>query len=80
MAVTRADGHGHMALLVSEMAAISVAWRSPKKKMPTQSSEAAGLPADEEVCGTIWFGTPAGPLPQPPTKRLSVADVLRRSE
>ena len=55
-------------------------WTSGPVNFDPRFAEAAGLPADEEVCGTIWFGTPAGPLPQPPTKRLSVADVLRRSE
>jgi nitroreductase len=39
----------------------------------------AGIPEYERVVGTLWFGTPAD-VPKPPSKHLSVDEVLQVSE
>mmetsp|Transcript_27302 Transcript_27302/g.54621 ORF Transcript_27302/g.54621 Transcript_27302/m.54621 type:complete len:238 (-) Transcript_27302:72-785(-) len=38
-----------------------------------------GLPDDEYVVGTLWFGTPSL-TPEPPKKKLSPAEVLTRHD
>ena len=42
--------------------------------------EAAGIPDNEYVVGTIWFGQAAGDAPPAPPKRLALGDVLIRHE
>ena len=53
-----------------------------KKTRPTStpaSGAAAGLPEDEYVVGTLWFGEAAA-QPDAPTKRLSMEEVLIRHD
>ena len=54
-------------------------WTTGPVNFEPRFAAAAGLPDGEEVCGTLWFGTPAV-VPLPPKKKLGVADVLRRSD
>ena len=55
-------------------------WTTGPVNFDPRFGEAAGLPSDEYVVGTIWFGQPAGAMPKPPLKRLSVDEVLVRHE
>ena len=53
-------------------------WTSGPVNFDPRFAQAAGLPDGEQVCGTLWFGTP-DKVPPPPQKRMGVAEVLRRS-
>ena len=54
-------------------------WTSGPVNFDPRFAEAAGLPKGEEVVGTLWFGTPEK-VPEPPKKRLGMAEVLRRTD
>jgi len=51
-------------------------WTTGPVNFDTGFPAAAGIPQDERVVGTIWFGKPAD-QPKPPGKKFSVDDVLR---
>lgn len=55
-------------------------WTTGKVNFDPRFGDAAGLPSNEYVVGTIWFGAAAGVPPLPPKKRLSLAEVLSRHE
>ena len=55
-------------------------WTTGKVNFDPRFGAAAGLPSNEYVVGTIWFGAAAGVPPLPPKKRLSLAEVLSRHE
>jgi len=50
-------------------------WTTGPVNFDASFPAAAGIPDDERVVGTIWFGTPTD-KPKPPPKKLSVDDVL----
>ena len=52
-------------------------WTTGAVNFDARFGAAAGLPADEYVVGTLWFGR-AATTPPPPAKRLGVEEVLRR--
>ena len=54
-------------------------WTTGAVNFDPRFGEAAGLPPNEYVVGTIWFGTASKP-PKPVPRRLSVAEVLRRHD
>ena len=56
---------------------IGTKWTSGAVNFDPRFADAAGLPADEYVVGTIWFGRNAGAPPPMPRKRLAIEDVLR---
>jgi len=58
-------------------------WTSGPVNFDPRFAGAVGLPDDEYVVGTIWFGAAAGEkqkAPPAPAKRLAVGDVLRQSD
>ena len=52
-------------------------WTTGAVNFDARFGAAAGLPDDEYVVGTLWFGR-AATTPPPPAKRLGVEEVLRR--
>ena len=52
-------------------------WTTGPVNFDERFAAAAGLPANEYVVGTIWFGAAEGAPPPTPQKRLAVDDVLR---
>ena len=58
---------------------IGTKWTTGAVNFDARFGDAAGLPDDEYVVGTIWFGAPAGDV-KAGTRRLSVEDVLRKHE
>ena len=54
-------------------------WTTGAVNFDPRFQAAAGLPANEYVVGTIWFGEAAAE-PKPPQKRLRVEDVLSRHD
>jgi len=54
-------------------------WTTGPVNFDPDFAQAAGLPSDEYVVGTIWFGTPAS-QPKPPPKKLARDDVFIRHE
>lgn len=54
-------------------------WTSGPVNFDNRFAAAAGLPPNEEVVGTLWFGTPEK-VPEPPRKRLAMEEVLRRTD
>jgi len=61
------------------LAGLGTKWTTGPVNFDEGFAEAAGLPANEHVVGTVWFGTPAK-MPTAPRKRLSVQDVLLRHD
>tara|TARA_B110001452_G_scaffold192675_1_gene162678 strand:+ start:256 stop:939 length:684 start_codon:yes stop_codon:yes gene_type:complete len=55
-------------------------WTSGPVNFDPSFRETVGIPENEYVVGTIWFGEPAGAHPAPPAKRLSMDEVLCRHE
>ena len=55
-------------------------WTTGAVNFDPRFGEAAGVPADEYVVGTLWFGEPVGSPPAPPSKRLTLEEVLCRHE
>jgi len=56
-------------------------WTSGPVNFDPRFAGAVGLPDDEYVVGTVWFGAAAGEkAPPAPAKRLAVGDVLRQSD
>ena len=58
---------------------IGTKWTSGAVNFDPRFAAAAGLPEDEYVVGTIWFGKAAAE-PEAPQKRLTVEDVLCRHD
>ena len=56
---------------------VGTKWTTGAVNFDARFGAAAGLPADEYVVGTLWFGR-AATTPPPPAKRLGVEGVLRR--
>jgi nitroreductase len=54
-------------------------WTTGPVNFDGRFAAAAGLPSDEYMVGTIWFGRAAKGA-QPPRKRLSAADALSRCD
>lgn len=53
-------------------------WTTGPVNFDPRFAEAVGLPMEEYVVGTIWFGEAiGGATPRPPQKRLATDDVLR---
>ena len=57
---------------------VGTKWTTGPVNFDSRFGAAAGLPETEFVVGTIWFGEAAGEPPPPPTKRLSIDQVLSR--
>ena len=55
-------------------------WTTGPVNFDPRFGPAVGLPANEYVVGTIWFGAAAGEPPKPPLKRLSLDEVLCRHD
>ena len=51
-------------------------WTSGGVNFDPRFRECAGIPDDQYVVGTIWFGEAAGPPPKAPRKKLSTEEVL----
>jgi len=58
---------------------IGTKWTTGPVNFDERFGEAAGVPEDEYVVGTMWFGT-AAKVPDAPRKRLSLEDVLTRHD
>mmetsp|Transcript_4 Transcript_4/g.11 ORF Transcript_4/g.11 Transcript_4/m.11 type:complete len:259 (-) Transcript_4:186-962(-) len=58
---------------------IGTKWTTGPVNFDPRFGEAAGLPENEFVVGTMWFGK-AGKTPEAPKKRLSIEDVLTRHD
>lgn len=59
---------------------IGTKWTSgPVNFDPKFGDAVGGVPKNERVVGTLWFGT-ASVTPRPPRKRLAVQDVLSRHD
>jgi len=58
---------------------IGTKWTTGPVNFDPRFGEAAGLPADEYVIGTVWFGRAAA-QPKAPRKRLSAEDLLSRHD
>lgn len=58
---------------------IGTKWTTGPVNFDPQFGQAAGLPSNEYVVGSMWFGNPAS-TPSPPVKKLSVEDVLTKHE
>lgn len=58
---------------------IGTKWTTGPVNFDPRFSQAVGLPSNEYVVGTVWFGT-AAVQPEPPRKRLAVEDVLCRHD
>ena len=56
---------------------IGTKWTTGAVNFDPRFGAAAGLPDDEYVVGTIWFGEAAA-QPTPPPKRLPLEKVLTR--
>ena len=56
---------------------VGTKWTTGPVNFDPRFAAAAGLPDDEYVVGTIWFGE-AAKEPKPPRKRLSAGDVLTK--
>ena len=54
-------------------------WTTGAVNFDERFRSAAELPENEQVVGTIWFGSPAK-TPAAPLKRLAVDDVLVRHD
>jgi len=59
---------------------IGTKWTSGPVNFDARFGEAAGLPSNEYVVGTIWFGQAVGEPPAPPKKRLPIDEVLCRHD
>ena len=58
---------------------IGTKWTTGPVNFDPDFGDAAGIPDNEFVVGTIWFGQ-AKTIPQPPKKKLSLDDVFIRHE
>lgn len=58
---------------------IGTKWTSGDVNFDARFAEAVGLPSNEYVIGTIWFGQ-AEKQPPAPVKKLSLEDVLHRHD
>ena len=59
---------------------IGTKWTTGPVNFDARFGAAAGLPDNEYVVGTIWFGQAAGDAPPPPRKKLALEEVLVRHE
>lgn len=59
---------------------IGTKWTTGGVNFDPRFRQAAGVPEDEYVVGTIWFGQPAGRPAPKPTKKLGLDDVLTRHD
>ena len=59
---------------------IGTKWSAGGVNFDPRFNEAAGVPEDEYVVGTIWFGEAAGKPPLRPVKRLGLDAVLTRHD
>mmetsp|Transcript_7305 Transcript_7305/g.22097 ORF Transcript_7305/g.22097 Transcript_7305/m.22097 type:complete len:270 (-) Transcript_7305:56-865(-) len=59
---------------------IGTKWSTGGVNFDPRFNEAAGVPEDEYVVGTIWFGEAAGKPPLRPVKRLGLDAVLTRHD
>ena len=51
-------------------------WTSGPVNFDARFNEACGIPEDQFVVGTIWFGAAAGAPPPPPKKKLALDEVM----
>lgn len=59
---------------------IGTKWTTGAVNFDDRFAAAAGLPPNEYVVGTIWFGTPAKVPKHPPAKKLAIDEVLTRHD
>ena len=56
---------------------IGTKWTTGPVNFDPGFAEAVGMPTNEYVVGTIWFGAPSK-IPKPPPKRLSIDDIFTK--